>query len=92
MFSFDRKSPIEMRDCGNNLNLVENENIFSSYSLPEVTGLMINKFLKSQVRKFADLQNLLCGPSTNVAICGFAVCEPNYLQLFVFCGINFLRT
>jgi hypothetical protein len=30
-----------------------------------------NKFSKSQIRKFSDF-----GPSANVAICGFAICEP----------------
>jgi hypothetical protein len=90
MFSFDRKSPIEMRDCGNNLNLVENENIFSSYSLPEVTGPLIS----SSNRKSVNLQTYkICyADLPHVAICGFAVCGPNYLQLFVFCGINFCRT
>jgi hypothetical protein len=73
MFSFDRKSPIEMRDCGNNLNLVENEeNIFSSYSLPEVTGPLVS----SLNRKSVSLQLTKFVRSADPRQCGYLrICD-----------------
>jgi uncharacterized membrane protein YphA (DoxX/SURF4 family) len=44
------------------------------------------KFRKSQISQFADFNNFFdCGPSANVALCGFAICGPIFL---VICGLK----
>jgi len=62
---------------------------FSEVSDREISSAI--KFIKLQIRKFADLQICyICGPSACVAICKFAICGPN-----IFCNLLihiFLRT
>jgi hypothetical protein len=59
-------------------------------------GRPANKFRKSQIRKFADLYfSKICGPSANVAMCGFVICGPYIFAIceFAICGPSyFLRT
>ncbi len=51
------------------------------FSMIFLFGGMVGPHINSANRKFADLQNLLylrTPPPTSVAICGFAICGPNF--------------
>ncbi len=82
-----------MRDCGNNLNLVEKLRKYFLILFTAGGDRSAAKFLKSQIRKFADLQKLLdqwtprkCGYlricdlwAQFFAACGFAICGVSFL-------------